>query len=123
VFELTKMFDYARLEKWSHDDEVANFESYEDDDWFWQELELETGFQDVLKGPERAELEDVCDLVPVRQNSACGICGEADWVMREIRVCGHEFCADCLGAQLETQHECRYKCSLCRAESFLECAA
>ncbi|KAF2822304.1 hypothetical protein CC86DRAFT_256963, partial [Ophiobolus disseminans] len=62
----------------------------------------------------RAQVQNVSDVAPVRKDFTCGICGEEPWLMRKLWACGHEFCAECLGAQLDTQHECRYRCPLCR---------
>jgi hypothetical protein len=94
------------------------FELYEEDDWYSHEYELMTDLQDVLGGSDHAELDDVSDPAPTNQHSGCGLCGDASLEMRKVRACGHDFCADCLSSQLQTEHECRYRCCLCRAEFF-----
>jgi hypothetical protein len=100
---------------------VANhdFARYEDNDWFQREYEL-FDVQDVLRGPEHATLDDVSIPVEAAEDSelTCGLCHDAEVSMREIKVCGHECCAECLNNQLQARHECRYKCALCRAEFF-----
>jgi hypothetical protein len=100
-----------------------DFEQYEDNDWWARELVL-VEVQDVLRGPESATLNDVSVVVATVPDTECSICSGTDTagVMCEIRVCGHLFCFECLSLQLRVEHECRYKCSICRAEFFPEVA-
>jgi hypothetical protein len=93
-----------------------DFEQYQDDDWYARQYEL-VEVQDVLVGPNHAALDDVSIAVPTTEQ-ACGICCDSGSSLRKIKVCVHMFCKECLSAQLEAQHECRYKCSACRAEFF-----
>lgn len=91
-----------------------------DDDWFSDELELNPDLQDVLLGPIHATKDDVSNPIEASQilQSLCDICGDSHTTMRELKVCYHQICEGCLEAQLGAQHECRYKCPLCRAEFF-----
>ncbi|KAH7380330.1 hypothetical protein DE146DRAFT_761063 [Phaeosphaeria sp. MPI-PUGE-AT-0046c] len=104
-------------------DHVANhqFDQYHDGDWFARELDLvET--QDVLRGPHRVAADQVSISMEYEDEYPCELCGECSVQMREIKVCGHVVCKDCLCAQLKIEHECRYKCPYCRAEFFPETA-
>jgi hypothetical protein len=105
---------------------IANhdFAQYDDDDWFEHEYELFDG-QDVLLGPEHATLNDSSIPVEASEDSDlhCGLCGGTETPLRELKVCGHDFCEDYLSNQLQAQHECRYRCALCRAEFFPQDAA
>jgi hypothetical protein len=99
---------------------TRDFARYEENDWFQREFELFDGTQDVLRGPMSATLDDVSIPVEADENFElkCGLCQETGKLMREVKVCGHEYCEVCLTEQLQVQHECRYKCALCRAEFF-----
>jgi hypothetical protein len=96
-----------------------DFEQYEDDDWFTRELDLVVDFQDVLLGPAQLTLDDVSTNTAVTLDSFCGLCqnhGGEIASMRKIIVCGHECCEECLDKQIKAKHECRFRCSICRAE-------
>jgi len=95
-----------------------DFERYDDNDWYSHEYELNTDLEDVLLGPDYAKVDEISDLAPAKECSDCVLCGDGDVEMRKIKVCGHEFCAECLETQLGTDHECRYRCSLCKADFF-----
>lgn len=124
--DLPNIVDFVKLklEEEEEEDHVPehiaqhDFEQYGDNDWFSHEYELNTNLQDVLLGPEHAELDDVSDPAPAKEDCGCVLCGDAEVEMRTVKVCRHEFCAECLETQLNTEHECRYKCSLCKAEFF-----
>jgi hypothetical protein len=100
---------------------IANhdFEQYEDDDWYEREYQLHDG-QDVLCGPEHVNMDGFSIPVEAAEslNLHCGLCDDTDARLRRLKICGHEFCEDCLKSQLEANHECRYKCALCRADFF-----
>jgi hypothetical protein len=103
-------------------DHVAshNFEQYEDEDWFAQEFDLLEDLQDVLLGPEHTTKDEVSDLLTATDplTPPCDICGDTGIAMRKLKKCRHLMCDNCLAAQLDTQHPCRYKCPFCRANFF-----
>jgi hypothetical protein len=105
---------------------IANhdFARYEQDDWYEREYQLHDG-QDVLCGPESTTIDGVSIPVEASEKSGlyCGLCHNTDAPLRELKICGHEFCEDCLKNQLEAKYECRYKCVLCRAEFFPQTSA
>ncbi|KAF1846429.1 uncharacterized protein K460DRAFT_356106 [Cucurbitaria berberidis CBS 394.84] len=94
-----------------------NFEEYEEEDWYWEQYEVNT-LVDVLDGPANVRVDQVSTVVPAADVSSCGICGDTKSTMRNINVCSHEFCEDCLEQQLSTYHNMRYRCAACRAEFF-----
>lgn len=97
---------------------VANhdFSQYDDFDWHRREFEI-FDVQDVLRGPEHADMDGV-SIALSSTDSSCPLCADADTEMRKLNVCSHAICAICLDVQLKVQHECRYKCAICRAEFF-----
>jgi hypothetical protein len=72
--------------------------------------------QDVLHESETATLDDVGPLMV--EQADCGFCGDSGNPMCRVRVYPHVFREDCLTDQLAVEHECRYRCALCRAEFF-----
>jgi hypothetical protein len=101
---------------------VANhdFDQYDDFDWHTREYEL-FDVQDVLRGPEHAELDSV-SVVLSSADSSCPLCANAGAEMQKLNVCNHELCATCLDLQLNIKHECRYRCAVCRAGFFPDSA-
>ncbi|KAH3978540.1 hypothetical protein HBI56_083550 [Parastagonospora nodorum] len=100
-------------------DHVAsrNLELYEDEDWFTRELHLQGHLEDVLHGPEHITKDEVSDPLAASNPSPppCDICGDTNTTTRKLKACQHHMCEDCLTAQLDSQHACRYKCPFCRA--------
>jgi hypothetical protein len=99
-----------------------DFSRYEEGDWHQDEGVL-FDVQDVLTGPEHADLTDVSTAATTSADTACSLCGDAAVEMRKLNACGHELCATCLTGQLNVEHECRYKCAACRAEFFPDFAS
>jgi hypothetical protein len=98
---------------------IANhdFASYHDDDWHWNELNI-FSIEDELRGPENVALDDVSVIASAPRDESCVLCGGEHIEMRRIILCSHELCTDCLTKQLNTRHECRYKCAFCRRDFF-----
>jgi hypothetical protein len=107
--ELPKLYDSVDL------DQGLEYEEEEDEDEDKDEEDEAVVAEHIA---HHAELDDVSDPAPTNQDSGCGLCGDASLEMRKVRACGHDFCAECLSSQLQTEHECRYRCCLCRAEFF-----
>lgn len=76
--------------------------------------------QDVLHGPEHTTKDEVSIPLSASDPSPpqCDICGDTDTAMHKLKKCGHLMCDDCLTAQLDSQHACRYRCPFCRANFF-----
>lgn len=85
----------------------------------WQEYDPPS-LVDVLPGPEHVSLVEISKPTEVTPDSTCLVCFESQISMRKINVCGHQYCEDCLDAQLQSQHAARYKCAGCRAEFLQE---
>jgi hypothetical protein len=84
--------------------------------------DAEMDFEDVLTGPEHADINDVSIAFEYVEyepgQSSCSLCGDEDVPMRMLWGCLHELCEECLRTQLNTNHACRYKCAFCRNEFF-----
>ncbi|KAF2129226.1 hypothetical protein P153DRAFT_273087, partial [Dothidotthia symphoricarpi CBS 119687] len=52
--------------------------------------------------------------VSTSDDSLCGICFEPHTIMRQLKVCVHEFGEECLLQQLQSKFAWRYKCASCR---------
>lgn len=102
---------------------VANhqFDQYQEGDWYARELRL-VDTQDILRGPQNVTVSQVSIHMEYEDENPCEVCGDSSVDMREVSVCGHVICEDCLGAQLRIEHACRYKCPYCRAEFFADTA-
>jgi hypothetical protein len=97
--------------------EVNDDESSEDDEG-WQEYEV-NDLVPVLTGPETATVDQVSSAVLQNSTEAdCCICLTGGGVMRQLNVCNHMFCEDCLEPQLNAEGNYRYKCAICWAEMF-----
>lgn len=95
------------------------YDQYQDNDWFAREYRLIETQPGVLLGPQNAEVDEVStpvDFDDIRQS--CTLCDDSSIQLRQLKVCGHIICQDCLASQLAVVHQCRYKCAYCRAEFF-----
>jgi hypothetical protein len=96
----------------------ANDDESSEDGEGWQEYEV-NDLVPVLTGPETATVEQVSSAVLQNSTEAdCCICLTGGGVMRQLNVCNHMFCEDCLTSQLNAEGNYRYKCAICRAEMF-----
>ncbi|KAH7069153.1 hypothetical protein BKA63DRAFT_520735 [Paraphoma chrysanthemicola] len=94
---------------------------------FWpSENDLEEGafeeyslgdLEDVLVGPDSVDNDEVSVFVSHDPATDCVVCYDAYNTLRKLS-CAHEYCEECLKAQLTTHHACRYRCASCRAEFF-----
>lgn len=94
-------------------------DEYSEDSEDWQEYEVVNDLDPVLTGPETATVDQVSSEVLQNSTEAdCCICLTGNNVMRQLNVCNHMFCEDCLTSQLNAEGNYRYKCAICRAEMF-----
>ena len=110
---LQRYWDPA-LQSSDSDDSDGAFIDDEDRAWYWQEYEL-TELEDVLIGPENVDIDRVSIPMTVLQPLTCPICIEPHAAVRQLRVCRHAFCEECLSSQLQSRHPARYTCPSCRA--------
>lgn len=57
-------------------------------------------------------------LFTTMYENECSICLDSFSALRELRVCGHKFCADCLTKQVSSSLTNAHKCALCRHDVF-----
>jgi hypothetical protein len=97
-----KFFSYATppLSKYWQDDEFSDEESRA---WYWQEFEA-VQLEDVLTGPDTANIEQASVSLANASNDTCVILFDPYPAMRETIVCGHRYCEERLREQLATNH-------------------